>query len=146
MCRASCLATPPNIIVILSDDQGFADLSLNPDHKSEVSTPHIDALAANGSAVFSNAYISAPICAPSRAGLMLGRYQQRAGIYTDGDGSIGMDPRIPIFPAFLPEGYASTVLGKWHLGFDADPPDLRWHALSRGFDEWWVFIWKIVAI
>jgi len=102
----------PNIVVILSDDQGYADIGINPRHPPEVSTPHMDALAREG-VIFTQAYTSGNVCSPTRAGLMLGRYQQRAGIYTGGDGGRGMDPAIPIFPAMLPADYVSTALGKW---------------------------------
>jgi arylsulfatase A-like enzyme len=129
----------PNIVVILSDDQGYADISFNPHHPKEVSTPHMDALAKEG-VWFSQAYISGNVCSPTRAGLMLGRYQQRVGAYTAGDGGRGFDPKLPIFPAFLPDEYISTALGKWHLGLDEDYPELKWHPLSRGFDESYNFM------
>ncbi len=129
----------PNIVVILTDDQGYADISLNPHHPKEVSTPSMDALAKAG-VVFSQAYTSGNVCSPTRAGLMLGRYQQRVGVYSAGDGGRGFDPTIPIFPSFLPEGYVSTVIGKWHLGLDRDYPALKWHAMNRGFDECYKFM------
>lgn len=129
----------PNIVVILTDDQGYADISFNPDHPREVSTPHMDALARE-SVSFSQGYTSGSVCSPTRAGLMLGEYQQRVGIYTAGDGGSGFDPTIPIFPAFLPEEYRSTAIGKWHLGLDEDFPDLRWHAMNRGFTECYKFM------
>ena len=130
---------PPNIVVILTDDQGYADISLNPHHPKEVSTPHIDALAKDG-VLFSQAYTSGNVCSPTRAGLMLGRYQQRVGVYSAGDGGRGFDPTIPIFPSFLPDRYVSTAIGKWHLGLDRDYPALKWHAISRGFDECYKFM------
>ena len=71
---------------------------------------------------------------------MLGRYQQRVGVYTAGEGGSGFDPAIPIFPAFLPDAYVSTALGKWHLGLDNDFPRLKWHPVSRGFDESYNFM------
>jgi arylsulfatase A-like enzyme len=137
LCPAS--AAPPNIVVILTDDQGYADISLNPHHPKEVSTPHMDALAKEG-VVFSQGYISGPVCSPTRAGFMLGRYQQRVGVYSAGDGGRGFDPKLPIFPSFLPEPYYSAALGKWHLGLDDDYPELKWNAVSRGFDEFYGFM------
>lgn len=131
--------TLPNIVVILTDDQGYADISLNPHHPREVSTPHMDSLAREG-VVFTQGYISGPVCSPTRAGLMLGRYQQRVGVYTAGDGGRGFDPGVPIFPSFLPDEYVSTAIGKWHLGLDDDYPELKWHALNRGFDECYKFM------
>lgn len=133
------VAEPPNIVVILTDDQGYADISLNPHHPKEVSTPNMDALAEDG-VVFSQGYTSGHVCSPTRAGLMLGRYQQRVGVYSAGDGGRGFDPKLPIFPAFLPDEYVSTALGKWHLGLDEDYPELKWHAMNRGFDECYGFM------
>ena len=129
----------PNVVVILTDDQGYADISLNPHHPKEVSTPHMDALA-RGGVVFSQAYTSGNVCSPTRAGLMLGRYQQRVGVYSAGDGGRGFAPSLPIFPSFLPDRYVSTAIGKWHLGLDADYPALKWHAMNRGFDECYKFM------
>ena len=137
--RVSQADERPNIVVILTDDQGYADISLNPHHPHEVSTPHMDALAEEG-VVFTQAYTSGHVCSPTRAGLMLGRYQQRVGVYSAGDGGRGFNPDLPIFPAFLPDEYVSTAIGKWHLGLDEDYPELKWHALSRGFDECYKFM------
>lgn len=132
-------ATQPNIVIILTDDQGYADISFNPHHPPEVSTPHMDALAREG-IFFDQAYLSGNVCSPTRAGLMLGRYQQRVGVYTAGEGGSGFDPTLPIFPSFLPDQYVSTAIGKWHLGLDEDYPELKWHAMSRGFDECYKFM------
>ncbi len=129
----------PNVVVILTDDQGYADISLNPQHPTEVSTPNMDALAADG-VVFAQAYTSGHVCSPTRAGLMLGRYQQRVGVYSGGDGGRGFDPKLPIFPSFLPKQYVSTAIGKWHLGLDNDYPRLNWHAMNRGFDDCYKFM------
>jgi arylsulfatase A-like enzyme len=136
---ASAAPDRPNIVVILTDDQGYADISFNPNHPGEVSTPHMDALAREG-VFFSNAYTSGHVCSPTRAGLMLGRYQQRMGVYTAGDGGRGFDPKLPIFPSFLSQEYTSTAIGKWHLGLDNDYPELKWHAMNRGFDECYKFM------
>jgi arylsulfatase A-like enzyme len=135
----SLFAAPPNVVVILTDDQGYADISLNPQHPKEVSTPHMDALARDG-VVFSQGYTSGHVCSPTRAGIMLGGYQQRVGVYTAGDGGRGFDPKKPIFPAFLPKDYVSAAIGKWHLGLDDDFPELKWHAMNRGFDECYGFM------
>jgi arylsulfatase A-like enzyme len=132
-------AKPPNIVVILTDDQGYADISFNPNHPKEVATPHMDALAREG-VFFSQAYTSGAVCSPTRAGLMLGLYQQRLGIYTAGDGGRGFDPRTKIFPSFLPDDYNSTIIGKWHMGLDTDYPTLSMHALNRGFNECYKFM------
>jgi len=129
----------PNIVIILTDDQGYADISFNPNHPPEVSTPHMDALAREG-VFFTQAYLSGNVCSPTRAGLMLGRYQQRVGVYTAGEGGSGFDPTLPILPSFLPDAYVSTAIGKWHLGLDTDYPALKWHALNRGFDACYKFM------
>ena len=129
----------PNIVVILTDDQGYADISFNPNHPKEVHTPHMDKLAQEG-VFFNQAYTSGVVCSPTRAGMMLGKYQQRVGIYTAGEGGSGFDPDLRIFPGFLPDEYTSTAIGKWHLGLDNDYPELKWHAVNRGFDEAYKFM------
>ncbi len=135
----SSTAAPPNIVIILTDDQGYADISLNPQHPKEVSTPNMDALARDG-VVFSQGYTSGHVCSPTRAGIMLGGYSQTVGVYTAGDGGLGFDPKKKIFPGYLPDEYVSTAIGKWHLGLDDDYPELKWHAMNRGFDECYKFM------
>jgi arylsulfatase A-like enzyme len=77
----------PNIVIILTDDQGYADVSYNPYSPPEVSTPNIDALA-HSSIICTQGYTSGHVCSPTRAGLMTGRFQQRFGIYTAGEGGV----------------------------------------------------------
>jgi arylsulfatase A-like enzyme len=126
---------PPNVVVIISDDQGYADISFNPHHPKEVSTPHLDALAREG-VWFSQGYITGNVCSPTRAGLLTGRYQQRAGVYTAGEGGSGMAQTEKIFPRYLqPAGYTSAAYGKWHLGLTLDQSPV-----GRGFDEWYGFL------
>ncbi|GAB5406449.1 MAG: hypothetical protein Aurels2KO_46800 [Aureliella sp.] len=125
----------PNIVIILTDDQGYADVSYNPHSPPEVSTPHIDALA-EASIICTQGYTSGHVCSPTRAGLMTGRYQQRFGIYTAGEGGSG----VPLDEVFIPErlkpaGYVSGALGKWHLGLTE-----KYHAMNRGFDEFYGFM------
>ena len=125
----------PNIVIILSDDQGYADVSFNPHHPKEVSTPNLDALART-SVICTQAYISGNVCSPTRAGLMTGRYQQRAGIYTAGEGGSGLPLTEKIFPQYLKEaGYVSGAFGKWHLGLTRE-----YNPVSRGFDEFYGFL------
>jgi len=132
---AQATGAKPNVVVILSDDQGFADISFNPHHPKEVSTPRLDALAREG-VWFSQAYISGNVCSPTRAGLMTGRYPQRAGVYTAGEGGSGMALSEKIFPRFLkPAGYTSAAFGKWHIGLT-----LEQSPVGRGFDEWYGFL------
>jgi arylsulfatase A-like enzyme len=126
---------PPNVVVIISDDQGYADISFNPHHPKEVFTPHLDALARAG-VWFSQAYITGNVCSPTRAGLLTGRYQQRAGVYTAGEGGSGMAQSEKIFPRYLkPAAYTSAAYGKWHLGLT-----LEQSPVGRGFDEWYGFL------
>jgi arylsulfatase A-like enzyme len=126
---------PPNVVVILSDDQGYADISFNPHHPKEVATPHLDALAREG-VWFSQGYITGNVCSPTRAGLMTGRYQQRAGVYTAGEGGSGMAQSEKLFPRFLkPAGYVSGAYGKWHIGLTIEQSPV-----GRGFDEWYGFL------
>ena len=125
----------PNIVVIISDDQGYADISFNRHHPKEVSTPHMDALAREG-VFFTQGYISGNVCSPTRAGLMTGRYQHRAGIYTAGEGGSGLPLDERIFPQFLkPGGYVCGAFGKWHLGLTAE-----YNPAARGFDEFYGFL------
>ena len=125
----------PNIVIILTDDQGYADVSYNPHSPPEVSTPNIDALA-HSSIICTQGYTSGHVCSPTRAGLMTGRYQQRFGIYTAGEGGSG----VPLDEVFIPQrlgpaGYVSGALGKWHLGLTEE-----YHAINRGFDEFYGFM------
>ena len=124
----------PNIVLIVSDDQGYADASCY-DHPKEVGTPAIDRLARRGVRL-TNAYASAYICAPTRAGLLTGRYQQRFGFYTGGHSRIGMPlTEITIADLLKKQGYATAVIGKWHVGIE---PEYR--PLKRGFDEFYGFL------
>ena len=125
----------PNIVIILTDDQGYADVSYNPHSPPEVSTPNIDALA-HSSIICTQGYTSGHVCSPTRAGLMTGRYQQRFGFYTAGEGGSG----VPLDEVFIPQrlkpaGYVSGALGKWHLGLTEE-----YHAMNRGFDEFYGFM------
>ncbi len=135
----SAATSRPNIVVILTDDQGYADISLSPHHSKEVSTPHMDALAKDG-VTFSQGYTSGHVCSPTRAGIMVGGYSQSVGVYTAGDGGRGFDPKKKIFPGYLPAEYVSSAIGKWHLGLDEDYPELKWHAMNRGFTECYKFM------
>jgi arylsulfatase A-like enzyme len=128
----------PNVIVIVADDLGYGDVSYNgcPDY----TTPNIDALAAGG-VKLSNGYATHCFCAPSRAGLMTGRYQQRFGFELQPPGDAA-NPRqgIPASEMLLPQllkqdGYRTGMVGKWHLGAH---PNLT--PLQRGFDEFFGFL------
>lgn len=120
----------PNIVMIFADDLGYGDLGCY--GSKTIRTPHIDALAAEGVRMTSG-YVSAAVCSPSRAGLMTGRYQQRMGYEYNLSGSrdLGL-PRDESTLANLLKGagYATGMVGKWHLGFT-----LELSPLARGFDE-----------
>ena len=125
----------PNIVVIVADDLGYADVLFNPAHPKEVTTPHLDALAKE-SVICRQGYVSGHVCSPTRAGLMTGRYQQRLGLYTGGEAGSGLPMSEKIFPQhFKPAGYATAQFGKWHLG-----PDAAWSPALRGFDEVFGFL------
>ena len=137
--RAEPAKRPPNLIVILADDLGYGDICAYGCANGK--TPHIDALAANG-VRFTQGYVTAPVCSPSRAALMTGRYQQRFGHeFNPGGGgrdqkeALGTPTTERLFPQYLKEhGYVTGMVGKWHLG--ALPQFLP---LARGFDEFFGF-------
>ena len=129
---------PPNIIVIISDDQGYADVGFH--GSKEIFTPNIDRIANNG-VFFTEGYVSYAVCSPSRAGLITGRYQNRFG-YTR---NILLAPKdslmgLPLTEQTLPEvlnnvNYKTKAIGKWHLGaHESLVPE------KRGFDEFFGFL------
>ena len=125
----------PNIVVIVADDLGYADVLFNPQHPKEVTTPYLAALAKE-SIICRQGYVSGHVCSPTRAGLMTGRYQQRLGLFTAGEAGSGLPMSEKIFPQYLkPAGYATAQFGKWHLG-----PTPEWSPALRGFDEVFGFL------
>ncbi|HSK12778.1 MAG TPA: sulfatase-like hydrolase/transferase [Phnomibacter sp.] len=128
----------PNIIIILTDDQGYADVGFN--GSTDIATPGIDRIADNG-VVCTNAYVSFAVCGPSRAGLITGRYQDRFGfsrnpLLAPKDSTMGLPATEETLAAFLKRsGYTSGILGKWHLG--AHPSQ---HPNQKGFDEFFGFL------
>ncbi len=122
----------PNIVFIFADDLGIGDTSVY--GSKVIATPHIDALAASG-VRFTQGYVSHPVCSPSRAGLLTGRYQQRHGWEFNParrDQQAGMDlEQDTLADALKDLGYATGMVGKWHLG-QAEAH----HPMSRGFDEY----------
>ena len=126
----------PNVIIILTDDQGYGDLGCM--GAADLKTPRLDALAERG-VRFSSMYAASPVCSPSRAGLLTGRYPGNAGVRAILAGhrkASGLTPRVPTLAAALKkEGYATGVCGKWHLGLK---PECRPNA--NGFDEFSGFL------
>ena len=129
----------PNIILILTDDLGWGDLSCypqNPDFPdAKLRTPNIDSLAAEGVRC-TQAYATCMVCAPSRAGLLAGRYQQRFGWYEFKETLVGMPKDQVMLQEYLKkQGYTTACIGKWHLGerLDTGP-------LARGFDRFFGFL------
>jgi arylsulfatase A-like enzyme len=135
-------AAKPNILLILSDDAGWADFGFH--GAADDFTPRLDQLAAQG-VVCEQAYVSASVCCPSRAGLMTGRYQQRFGHEFNGPGKpepgfvladMGLAREERTLGSLLrARGYTTAAIGKWHLG---SQPGLR--PRERGFDHWFGFL------
>ncbi|TWT94408.1 sulfatase-like hydrolase/transferase [Stieleria varia] len=142
----------PNIVLIVSDDQGYNDLGLL---GNGIITPHLDRLAAEGTRL-TDFYVAWPACTPSRAALLTGRYPQRNGVYdmirneapdyghkyTASEYAVtferigGMDTQEVILPRLLaPSGYVSGIYGKWDLGSLK-----RFLPTSRGFDDFYGFV------
>jgi arylsulfatase A-like enzyme len=131
---ALAASTKPNIIFMLADDLGYADLGVQ--GCQDVPTPNIDSIAKDG-VRFTSGYVSAPVCSPSRAGLMTGRYQTRFGHEFNhplADGApVGLPVKEKLASQWLKEaGYATGHIGKWHLG---NPKMLEFSPNARGFDE-----------
>ncbi len=113
-------AAKPNIIVIYTDDQGYGDAScLNPDAKFK--TPNLDRLAAEG-VTFTDAHCSDTVCTPSRYGLLTGRYAWRTelkrGVFGAERACLIRDGRMTLASLLRDHGYATAMVGKWHLGMD----------------------------
>jgi arylsulfatase A-like enzyme len=118
-------APPPNVIVILTDDLGYADLGVQGQVR-DVRTPQLDRFAAEGVRCTAG-YITAPQCSPSRAGLLTGRYQQRYGIDTIPDMPLPLEA-VTLAERLAPAGYTSGQVGKWHL--EPNPLSLKWAAAN----------------
>ncbi len=131
----AAVSDKPNLIVIMADDLGYADVGFN--GCKDIPTPNIDKIANNG-IKFTNGYVTYSVCSPSRAGFMTGRYPQRFGYernvqYKPDDPNMGLPLDQETIASCLGKvGYKSMVIGKWHLGAH---PSL--HPLKRGFDEFY---------
>ena len=124
-------ADQPNIVIILSDDQGWGDLSIH--GNTNIQTPHIDSLARDG-AMFERFFVCA-VCSPTRAEFLTGRYHPRGGVYSTSTGGERLDlDEKTIGDAFKAAGYATGAFGKWHNGMQ-----YPYHPNGRGFDEYYGF-------
>src|SRR5262245_57773159 len=128
----------PNVVVLLADDLGYADLGVH--GGKEVATPHIDSLAKNGVRCTSG-YVSCPYCSPTRAGLLTGRYQTRFGhefnpvLLKNGGAGQGLPTsETTVADRLKAAGYATGLVGKWHQGEE------EFHPLNRGFQEFFGFL------
>jgi arylsulfatase A-like enzyme len=125
----------PNIVVIVADDMGYADVGFQ--GCKDIPTPSLDALAKAGVRC-TNGYVSGPYCSPTRAGLLTGRYQTRFGHeFNPGNGP---EMGLPVTETTIAQrlkhaGYITSLIGKWHLGVAA-----KFHPLQRGFDEFFGFL------
>lgn len=124
----------PNIVLIMADDLGYGDLSCF--GSETIQTPVIDSLAGNG-VIFTDFHANGPVCTPTRAALVTGRYQQRAGlegvIYVKGETrQTGLDPEShhSLAKSLKQAGYATGIYGKWHLGYQTD-----FNPIHHGFDH-----------
>lgn len=124
-------AERPNVVVILADDQGWGDLSVH--GNTNLKTPRIDSLARNG-ALFERFYVC-PVCSPTRAEFLTGRYHPRGGVrgVSTGLERLNLD-ETTIAQVFRSAGYATGAFGKWHNG-----TQYPYHPNARGFDEFYGF-------
>lgn len=135
-CTGLCAADSkkPNIVFIVGDDMGYADVGFH--GCQDIPTPNLDGLA-KASVRCTNGYVSGPYCSPTRAGLMTGRYQTRFGHeFNAGGEGTGLPLSETMIAARLKAaGYATGLVGKWHLG--SDP---QFHPQKRGFDDFFGFL------
>lgn len=128
---ACSAADRPNVVVFLSDDQGWGDLSSS--GNSDLQTPNIDSIAADG-AKFDRFYVC-PVCSPTRAEFLTGRHHARSGVYSTSAGGERMNlDETTIGDVFQSAGYATGAFGKWHNGMQ-----YPYHPNGRGFDEYYGF-------
>ncbi len=129
-------AKQPNILLIVGDDMGYADVGFH--GGKDIPTTNLDALAASG-VRFTSGYVSGPYCSPTRAGLLTGRYQNRFGHeFNPGDGQV--KGGLPLDQSTLADrlkaaGYRTGLVGKWHLGGQPE-----YHPQQRGFEEFFGFL------
>src|SRR5664280_2395618 len=133
---AERVSKPPNIVFLLADDLGFADVSCY--GRPDLSTPNIDHIAATGIR-FLQAYANSAVCTATRTALITGRYQYRLRVGLEeplaGNPDVGLPPEQPTLPSMLKKaGYSTTLIGKWHMGA---PP--KFGPLQSGYDHFYGF-------
>jgi arylsulfatase A-like enzyme len=133
-------AKKPNILVIVGDDLGYGELTVQ-GYTKEIPTPNIDSIAHNG-VRFTSGYVSGPYCSPTRAALLTGRYQQRIGHEFNPGSATAAGEHVglalsekTIADRLKPAGYATAWIGKSHLGYEPE-----YHPLKRGFDYYYGFL------
>ncbi len=123
--QESAGASKPNVVFILADDMGWADVGY---HNALIHTPHIDRLAKEG-VCFRQHYVM-PTCTPTRVGFMTGHYPSRYGVVAPAYGEIFRSDTVTLATALRDSGYSTHLSGKWHMG---SPP--QWTPLQYGFDS-----------
>lgn len=137
-CNSTTRDAPPNLVLILVDDLGYADVGFN--GCKDIPTPNIDRIAQEG-VKFTNGYVTWGACGPSRAGLITGRHQARFGfgrnpLFAPNDPNMGLPlSEMTLAKALGQAGYKSAAIGKWHLG--AHPSQ---RPLQRGFTDFFGFL------
>ena len=140
MAQTPVQSRKPNVIVIVTDDQGYGDVGFN--GCKDIPTPNLDALARSGT-ICTSGYVTFPVCSPSRVGLLTGRHGARFGYDTNPDSPQSPNPHamgLPLSERTLPEvlqkvGYQTGGIGKWHLGVQP-----HFHPNQRGFGEFFGFL------
>ncbi len=137
-CEEPSPDSPPNIILIMADDLGYAGISCY--GNDTIQTPHLDQMAAQGLR-FTDFHSNGSVCTPTRAALLTGRYQQRAGlegvIYVRGETrKTGLDTTTyTLAEGLKSQGYATGIMGKWHLGYDT-----KYNPVAHGFDTFYGYV------
>src|ERR1035437_4893535 len=126
---------PPNIVFILADDMGYADIACY--GRPDLRTPNIDSIASHGMR-FLQAYANSAVCSATRTALITGRYQDRLSVGLDeplAGRDVGLPPDVPTLPSLLKKaGYSTTLVGKWHLGLLP-----KYGPLQSGYDHFYGF-------
>ena len=131
------LRAKPNVVVFLTDDQGWGDLSMS--GNSNLATPHLDSLARDGASF--DRFYACPVCSPTRAEFLTGRHHVRSGVYSTSAGGERMDlDETTIADLFKKAGYSTGAFGKWHNGMQ-----FPYHPLGRGFDYFLRFLLRALG-